>query len=86
MNISPGPRIIIRNEIAPESLISHRAADAVALGMCERRIPKATTAIFRAANHRPSEYDERWLCLESEILFARAFLLYTRYQLKVLYS
>jgi len=51
MNISLGPRIIIQNEIALESLINRCAANAVALRMCE---PKATTAIFRTANHRRS--------------------------------
>lgn len=33
MNISPGPQIIIRNEIALESLINRRAANVVALGI-----------------------------------------------------
>lgn len=56
MNISPGPRIIIRNEIALESLINRRAADAVALKIRGLQVPKATTAIFRTANHRPSQY------------------------------
>lgn len=56
MNISPGPWIIIRNEIALESLINRRTADAVALGMRGLQVPKATTAIFRIANHRPFQY------------------------------
>lgn len=56
MNISPGPRIIIRNEIALESLINRRAADAVALEMRGLQVRKATTAIFLTANHRPFQY------------------------------
>lgn len=51
MNISPGPRIIIRNEIALESLINRRAANAVALGMREATSIKGDDCDF---SHRES--------------------------------
>lgn len=58
MNISPGPRIIIRNEIAPESLMERpreRRPMPQVLAVYARRamlrVPQATTAIFRAADH-----------------------------------
>lgn len=46
MNISPGPRIIIRNEIALESLISHRAANAVALRIREPQVRRRRLRFF----------------------------------------
>lgn len=60
MNISPGPRIIIRNEIASESLINRRAADAVALEMRAReRDPACDDCDFSRRGSSPVR--ARWI-------------------------
>lgn len=74
MNISPGPRIIIRNEIALESLINHRAANAVALGMREPQVSRRRRLrFFRVANHRRSGHDKRYLLRIRSIFCIRFF-------------